>query len=98
METQSSETHTPGTVPLDRRLAIWPVLGRFLAALVRHFVPFVLLASAVGWTVGGVLFLTGLAPFLATREPRRSLRCTAERSLPWSCTPSRGSRWKPSSP
>lgn len=51
-------------------IGAWAVVRESLVALLRHFVPFLLLASVVGWAVGTALFLTGLAPFLVvSRTP-----------------------------
>lgn len=47
-----------------REIRVWAMVRQSLAVLFRHVVPFVLLAGSVAWTVGMVLFLTGLAPFL----------------------------------
>jgi len=57
-------TPSPGSRPPGRQLRVWPIVRQSFAVLFRHVVPFVLLAGGVGWTVGMVLFLTGLAPFL----------------------------------
>lgn len=64
METKVPQPHESGTDIHDRAIEIWLVVRQSLALLLRHFVPFLLLASVVGWAVGMALFVTGLAPFL----------------------------------
>lgn len=61
-------TPSPDTRLPDRHIRVWPIVRQSFALLFRHVVPFVLLAGGVGWTVGLVLFLTGLAPFLVPRN------------------------------
>ncbi len=66
-EAESMETKAPHERDIhvhDHAIEVWPVARQSLALLWRHFVPFLLLASVVGWAVGMALFLTGLAPFL----------------------------------
>lgn len=64
MEPDQSEHTSLNTALHDENLRVCPVVRQSFSVLYRHFVPFVLLACAVGWSVGIVLFLTGLAPFL----------------------------------
>ena len=67
METHQPERGAPNTDVHDDKVRVWPVVRQSFGVLLRHVVPFVLLAAVVGWTVGIVLFLTGLAPFLVLR-------------------------------
>ncbi len=59
---------SPDTDVTGREIRVWAMVRQSLAVLFRHVVPFVLLAGSVAWTVGMVLFLTGLAPFLVVRD------------------------------
>ena len=68
-ESNPSERHGPDTRIPDRKIRAWPIVRQSFAVLFRNVVPFVLLAGGVAWTVGMVLFLTGLAPFLVLRNP-----------------------------
>ncbi len=65
MEPDASERTSLNTPDHDHKIAVWPVVRLSFSVLFRHMVPFVVLVSVVAWTVGIVLFLTGLAPFLA---------------------------------
>ena len=64
MEHNQSERSSLNTSVHDDKIVVWPVVRLSFSVLFRHVVPFVVLVSIVGWTVGIVLFLTGLAPFL----------------------------------
>ena len=64
MEPDPSERSSLNTSFHDDKIAVWPAVRLSFSVLFRHVVPFVVLVSVVGWTVGMVLFLTGLAPFL----------------------------------
>ena len=68
-ESIPSERHGPDSHVPDRNLRIWSIVRQSLAVLFRHVVLFVLLVGGVGWSVGIVLLLTGLAPFLVLRTP-----------------------------
>lgn len=57
----------------NEHIRVWPVVRQSLRVLFRNFVPFVLLACVVGWSVGMVLFLTGLAPFLVLWKLKYSI-------------------------
>ncbi len=64
MEPDPSEQSPLKTSVHDGKIAVWPVVRLSFLLLLRHAVPFVVLVSVVAWTVGILLFLTGLAPFL----------------------------------
>ena len=64
MEPDLSERSSLNTSVHHDKIAVWPVVRLSFSVLFRHAVPFVVLVSVVAWTVGFVLFLTGLAPFL----------------------------------
>ena len=68
MEPDPSERSTLNTSVHGDKIAVWPVVRLSFSVLFRHLVPFVVLVSVVGWTVGMVLVLTGLAPFLVLRN------------------------------
>ena len=69
---QGPGTPSAGTEVPEEYVRVWPVLGQSFSVLLRNIVPFVVLAAVVGWSVGYVLFLTGLAPFLVLRDLRFS--------------------------
>ena len=68
MEPDPSERSSLNTSVHDDKIAVWPVVRLSVLVLFRHVVPFVVLVSVVAWTVGIVLFLTRLAPFLVVRN------------------------------
>ncbi len=68
MESDQPERSAFDTDAHNDRIRVWPVVRQSIAVLFRHVVPFVVLTSVVAWTVGYVLFLTGLAPFLVVRD------------------------------
>ncbi len=64
MEPDPFERSSLNTPVHDHKIAVWPVVRLSISVLCRQVAPFVVLVSVVAWTVGFVLFLTGLAPFL----------------------------------
>lgn len=70
MEPEAPEPRHSDSNAHGPTIGAWAVVRESLVALSRHFVPFLLLVSVVGWAVGTALFLTGLAPFLVvSRTP-----------------------------
>lgn len=69
MEPNQSERNSFDTTLYEDKLQVWSIVRQSFSVLFRHFLPFVLLTCVVAWSVGYVLFLTGLAPFLVLRNP-----------------------------
>lgn len=68
MEPEGPEPRHSGSDARAPTIGARAVVRESLAALLSHFVPFLVLASVVGWAVGTALFHTGLAPFLVVSQ------------------------------